>query len=87
MLLHFKIKERIELCTTFEYKEILKNAHDFFVDESTKQGLAIQRLKTYYNPAENEGVIDYEYVNSEEPAELPHMDFPMANDYITIVFY
>jgi hypothetical protein len=86
MLLHFKIKEEIELCTTFEYKEILKNVRDFFIEESTKQGLAIQELKVYYNPAENAGVVVYDYVNTEEPADLPNMDFPIANGYITVVF-
>jgi len=87
MLLHFKIKEQLELCTTFEYTEILKNVRDFFIEESTKQGFAIQKLRAYYNPAENEGIVEYEYVNTYEPADLPHMDFGIANGYLTVIFY
>jgi hypothetical protein len=87
MLINFKIKEELELCTTFEYKEILKNVQDFFIEESSKQGLAIQKVKAYFNPAENEGCIDYEYRNPEDLADLPDMDFAIANGYLTIVFY
>jgi hypothetical protein len=89
-LLHFKLKEVMELFTTFEYNTLLKNVREFFIEECLKQGIIVELecVKTYFNPGMNEGCLEYRFVHCEDlPAYIPDMDFPLANDYLTVQFY
>jgi len=86
MLLSFSIKEFPELFTVTDYKYVLKNVKQHFLDECKIQRVDVLYAKTFYNPETNEGIVDYNFIDFEGRAYLPQMDLPLSNDYITIIF-
>jgi hypothetical protein len=88
MITHFKIKEVLELCTTFEYKQILNHVEEYVKDQAEVQGLPVTFANAYYNPARNEGCVEFGYaIDCDLPLYFQDLDFPIASDYLTIVFF
>jgi len=86
MLLKFTITECPDLFTVADYKYVLKNVEQHFLDECKIQGIQVLYMKPFYNPELNEGLIDYDFINFDEPADIREMDLPISYHYMKIIF-
>ena len=86
MLLKFTITDCPDLFTVADYKYVLKNVKQHFLDECKIQGIEVLYMKPFYNPELNEGIIDYSFATSEECADIREMDLPISYHYMKIIF-
>jgi hypothetical protein len=86
MIIHFNISDAIDLFAIHDYKELLKQVSKHFVESCSKQGINIRSHVSYYNPAENAGILEY-FSNYEYEIQIPIMDFGNGNNWLEIKFY
>jgi hypothetical protein len=86
MIIHFNISDAIDLFTIHDYKELLKQVGQHFVESCSKQGINIRSKLCYYNPEENAGILEY-LSNYEYEIQIPTMDFGNGNNWLEIKFY
>jgi len=83
MIIYFSVTEVEELFTTFDYKNLITAVNTYFQEEAKAQGISITST-SYYNPAENKGVILYDYCN--EYIYMRNLKHAYGNDFVTITF-
>ena len=83
MIIYFSITEVQELFTTFDYKNLIQAVNTHFQEETKKFSIDVTST-TYYNPAENKGVIVYDYCN--EYVYVSNLQHAYGNDFVTIKF-
>lgn len=86
MAVRFRIKEVLELFTTYEYKELLRTVEDYLEEQLLEKKVGFAEIMAFYNPARNEGVALYSY-EPDTYVEFPNLDFPIANECVTVEFY
>jgi hypothetical protein len=86
MIILFTIKEFPELFTVADYKYVLKNVKTHFLEECDNQKIQVQYANVYYNPEDNVGIVEYDFINHSGRAYISEMDLPFPNDCITILF-
>jgi len=86
MISIFKIKENVELFTTYDYKRLIDVANTHFLFSCTKQGIDVVSSCAYFNPEINQGCVVYEFSNFNGSAEISEVEFPLADSVHTIEF-
>lgn len=83
MIVYFSVTEVEELFTTFDYKNMLTAVNTYFQEEAKSQGIDVTST-SYYNPAENKGVIVYGCY--DDYIYLRNLQHAYGNDFVTIKF-